>query len=45
MLMTVVLLLTVIVIYTQVTGGPDGTKEQLGQSGEHIGSSIRRMSP
>ncbi len=43
--MTVVLLLTVILIYSQVTGGADGTKEKLSQSGKHIGDTIQRMSP
>ncbi|MWC30681.1 hypothetical protein [Paenibacillus sp. MMS18-CY102] len=45
LLMAVLLLVTVILIYDEVAGGKDGTKEQLEESGEHIGGSIRRMSP
>ncbi|EFM11829.1 conserved hypothetical protein [Paenibacillus curdlanolyticus YK9] len=43
--MTVLLLITVVLIYEQVVGGNDGATEQLKQSGEHMGGSIRRMSP
>ncbi|MBD3921408.1 hypothetical protein H8B09_21745 [Paenibacillus sp. PR3] len=44
-LMTVLLLLTVILIYEQVVKGEDGTNNQLEQSGSHIRDSIQRMSP
>lgn len=43
--MTVMLLLTVVLIYKGVADGPGGTNKQLGRSGENIAYSIRRMSP
>jgi hypothetical protein len=44
-LMTILLLLTVIVIYEQVVEGEEGTNKQLQHSGDHIRDSIQRMSP
>lgn len=43
--MTILLLLTVVLIYEQVVEGEDGTNKQLQQSGGHIREAIQRMSP
>ncbi|MFF2483268.1 hypothetical protein [Paenibacillus sp. NPDC058071] len=44
-LMTVLLLVTVIAIYNEVTEGEGGMKAGIRQSGDAIGSRIRQMSP
>jgi hypothetical protein len=45
LLMSLLLIIVVVIIYTNVTGGEQGTKEQVKQSGQHMSDSIRRMSP
>ena len=45
LLMTVVLIVAVVVIYSNVTDGEDGTKAQLGRAGSRMSDSIGRMSP
>ena len=44
-LMSLLMIVVVIVIYSNVTGGEQGTKEQLRTSGKHMSESIRSMSP
>ncbi|BBH24649.1 hypothetical protein Back11_59940 [Paenibacillus baekrokdamisoli] len=45
LLMSLLLIIMVVLIYTNVTGGEQGTKAQLKQSGQHMSDNIRRMSP
>ena len=45
LLMSVLLIIVVVMIYTSVTGGEQGTKAQLDRVGSHMSDSIRRMSP
>ncbi|MFC5649634.1 hypothetical protein ACFPYJ_10980 [Paenibacillus solisilvae] len=45
LLMSLLLIIVVVVIYTNVTGGEQGTKVQLERSGRHMSDSIRGMSP
>jgi hypothetical protein len=44
-LVTVLLLIDVLVIYSDIMEGDQGTKEQVRKSGEAMSSAIRRMSP
>jgi hypothetical protein len=43
--MTILLLLTVIVIYEQVVEGEEGMNKQLQESSVHMRGSIQRLSP
>ncbi|CAM3324161.1 MULTISPECIES: hypothetical protein [Paenibacillus] len=45
LLISMLLLVTVILLYTGITGGDDGTKRQVERSGSAIGAYIRQMSP
>ncbi|MEK0317089.1 hypothetical protein [Cohnella sp. 56] len=45
LLMTVMLILTVVLIYVNVAGGSDGTKERLRDEGEGMAGAIARISP
>lgn len=45
LLMTVLLLLTVVGLYTNLANGEGGTKEQLLSSGTRMASKIAKMSP
>ncbi|MBM7565275.1 hypothetical protein [Paenibacillus sacheonensis] len=45
LLMTLLLIIVAVMIYSEVTGGEDGMNRQLEQSGHHMGDGIRRMSP
>ncbi|REE85380.1 hypothetical protein A8990_112109 [Paenibacillus taihuensis] len=44
-LMTMLLIVVVLVIYSNVTGGEKGTKKQLVQAGAHMQERIAGMSP
>jgi len=44
-LMTVLLLMTVVLLYAGIVGGDEGTKGQLGSSGEVMANAISRISP
>ena len=44
-LMTVLLLLTVAMLYSNLVGGEDGTKEQISSSGSRMADRIAKMSP
>ena len=43
--MSLLLIIVTVVIYSNVTGGEQGTKVQLKQSGQHMRDSIQAMSP
>lgn len=43
--MSLLLIIVVVVLYTNVTGGEQGTKMQLKRSGQHMSDSIQAMSP
>jgi len=45
LLMTVMLIVVAVVLYSNVTEGDEGTKAQLERTGVHMSDSIRRMSP
>ncbi|WP_274649130.1 hypothetical protein [Paenibacillus humicola] len=45
LLMTMLLVVVVITLYTNITGGDEGTKALLERSGSHMANSIRRMNP
>ncbi|WP_219838779.1 hypothetical protein [Paenibacillus sp. R14(2021)] len=45
LLMTLLLIIVAVLVYTDVTGGEEGTTKQLERSGSHMSDSIRRMSP
>ncbi|SEO67881.1 hypothetical protein [Paenibacillus sp. OV219] len=45
LLMTMLLIVVVLIIYSNVTGGEKGTKKQLVQAGTHMQDRIRSMSP
>ncbi|MCM3631025.1 hypothetical protein M3194_27230 [Paenibacillus glycanilyticus] len=45
LLISMLLLVTVILLYTGITGGEGGTKRQVERSGAAIGAYIRQMSP
>lgn len=45
LLMTVMLVLTVVLIYINVAGGNEGTKARLRSSGEGMAGAIARISP
>ncbi|WP_161793339.1 hypothetical protein [Cohnella kolymensis] len=44
-LMTVLLIMTVVLLYTQIAGGNGGTKEQITASGNRMAEQISRISP
>ncbi|WP_190287523.1 hypothetical protein [Paenibacillus darwinianus] len=44
-LMTVMLLVTAVLLYTSIAEGENGTKAQLGRSGSAMAESIGRLSP
>jgi hypothetical protein len=44
-LVSVLLLIVVLVMYSNLTEGDQGTKEQVERSGASMSDSIRRMSP
>jgi hypothetical protein len=43
--MSLLLIIVVVIIYTNVTGGEQGTKAQLDKTGSHMSDAIRGMSP
>ncbi|MFC0334289.1 hypothetical protein ACFOLF_11690 [Paenibacillus sepulcri] len=43
--MSVLLIIVVVVLYTSITGGEQGTNAQLDRTGRHMSDSIRRLSP
>ncbi|NBD24368.1 hypothetical protein [Paenibacillus glycinis] len=45
LLMTLLLIIVAIMVYSEVTGGDDGMNRQLERSGGHMSDGIRRMSP
>lgn len=44
-LISVLLLVTIIILYMNITDGDGGMKDQINESGEAVGNYIRRMSP
>ncbi|MFX3632672.1 MAG: hypothetical protein ACE3L7_18355 [Candidatus Pristimantibacillus sp.] len=44
-LISVLLLVAVIILYTNIANGDGGMKHQIKSSGEAVGSYIRQMSP
>lgn len=45
LLMTVLLIMTVVLLYTQIAGGSGGTKDQITSSGYRMADHISRISP
>lgn len=45
LLMTVLLLMTVVGLYSNLVSGEDGTKEQISSSGSRMADRIAKMSP
>lgn len=45
LLMTVMLLLTVVILYSNLVEGEDGTKARVSSSGQHMAVRIAEMSP
>ncbi|ALS29615.1 hypothetical protein ABEV74_17110 [Paenibacillus cisolokensis] len=45
LLMTLLLIVTAIVLFTSIAGGESGTKRQLEQAGGAFADSLRRLSP
>lgn len=45
LLITVLLLITVVILYNNVAEGDGGMKQQINRSGDAVGSYVRQMSP